>query len=145
MRAVWPMILGNGDGAARRRPHGAAAAPCGRREGGDRVLVEAAAGGVGNLLVKLTAAEGAHVIATAGGPRKLELARSLGATDLVDYRQTGPTASGTPSARSTLCWMASAESSPTRRSTSSPRVGATEHAAIEERQTVGKTLLDAGA
>jgi NADPH2:quinone reductase len=56
---------------------------------GDRVLVEAAAGGVGSLLVQLAAAAGAHVVAAAGGPRKLELARSLGATYAIDYRRHG--------------------------------------------------------
>jgi NADPH2:quinone reductase len=56
---------------------------------GDRVLVEAAAGGVGTLLVQLAATAGAHVIAAAGGRRKLELARTLGATDAVDYRRDG--------------------------------------------------------
>ncbi len=56
---------------------------------GETVLVEAAAGGVGNLLVQLSAAAGAHVVAAAGGERKLELARSLGAADAVDYSQPG--------------------------------------------------------
>jgi NADPH:quinone reductase len=53
---------------------------------GERVLVEAAAGGVGSLLVQLVAAAGAHVVAAAGGDRKLEVARSLGAAEVVDYR-----------------------------------------------------------
>ena len=47
---------------------------------GERVLVEAAAGGVGSLLVQLSAAQGAEVVAAAGGARKLELARELGRT-----------------------------------------------------------------
>ncbi|GIH73885.1 zinc-binding dehydrogenase [Planobispora longispora] len=54
---------------------------------GDRVLVEAAAGGVGTLLVQLARAAGAGVVAAAGGPRKLELARDLGADVTVDYRE----------------------------------------------------------
>ncbi|WP_119730891.1 zinc-binding dehydrogenase [Thermomonospora amylolytica] len=54
---------------------------------GDRVLVEAAAGGVGTLLVQLARAEGAHVVAAAGGPRKTALARELGADMTVDYRE----------------------------------------------------------
>jgi NADPH2:quinone reductase len=53
---------------------------------GERVLVEAAAGGVGSLLVQLARAEGAEVVAAAGGERKLELARELGARVAVDYR-----------------------------------------------------------
>jgi NADPH:quinone reductase len=54
---------------------------------GERVLVEAAAGGVGNLLVQLSSARGAEVVAAAGGERKLELARELGAHAAVDYRE----------------------------------------------------------
>ncbi|MFC3503430.1 zinc-binding dehydrogenase [Micromonospora krabiensis] len=53
---------------------------------GDRVLVEAAAGGVGSLLVQLAAAAGARVVAVAGGPRKVALLAGLGATVAVDYR-----------------------------------------------------------
>lgn len=60
-----------------------AAAP---REG-ERVLVEAAAGGVGTLLVQLARAAGAKVVAAAGGARKVELARELGADVVVDYRE----------------------------------------------------------
>lgn len=52
---------------------------------GERVLVEAAAGGVGTLLVQLAAARGARVVAAAGGERKVALARSLGADLAVDY------------------------------------------------------------
>jgi NADPH:quinone reductase len=58
----------------------------GLREG-DRVLVEAAAGGVGTLLIQLARAAGARVVAAAGGPRKLEVARELGADVLVDYEE----------------------------------------------------------
>ncbi len=54
---------------------------------GDRVLVEAAAGGVGSLLVQLARAAGARVVAAAGGAAKLELARELGAEAAVDYRE----------------------------------------------------------
>jgi NADPH2:quinone reductase len=52
---------------------------------GERVLVEAAAGGVGTQLVQLAKAAGATVVAAAGSPAKLELARSLGADELIDY------------------------------------------------------------
>jgi NADPH:quinone reductase len=52
---------------------------------GETVLVEAAAGGVGSLLVQLARNAGARVVAAAGGRRKLELARSLGAGVTVDY------------------------------------------------------------
>ncbi|WP_372663998.1 zinc-binding dehydrogenase [Amycolatopsis kentuckyensis] len=50
---------------------------------GDRVLVEAAAGGVGGLLVQLAKAAGAFVIGAAGGPAKV--ARIEGADAVVDY------------------------------------------------------------
>jgi NADPH:quinone reductase len=56
---------------------------------GERVLVEAAAGGVGTLLVQLARAAGAEVVAAAGGERKLALARELGARAAVDYREPG--------------------------------------------------------
>ncbi|GJF27333.1 NADPH:quinone reductase [Kitasatospora sp. NE20-6] len=52
---------------------------------GDRVLVEAAAGGVGSLLVQLASAAGATVVGAAGGPHKAELAAGLGAATGVDY------------------------------------------------------------
>jgi NADPH2:quinone reductase len=54
---------------------------------GDRVLVEAAAGGVGTLLVQLARSAGARVVAVAGGARKVEVARGLGAEVAVDYRR----------------------------------------------------------
>lgn len=55
----------------------------------DWVLVEAAAGGVGSVLVQLAAAAGAHVVAAARGPRKLDAARALGAAAVVDYSEHG--------------------------------------------------------
>ncbi|MFD0747511.1 zinc-binding dehydrogenase [Phytohabitans flavus] len=54
---------------------------------GERVLVEAAAGGVGSLAVQLAKAAGAQVVAAAGGERKLALAAELGADATVDYRE----------------------------------------------------------
>lgn len=54
---------------------------------GETVLVEAAAGGVGSLLVQLAVHAGAHVIALAGGQDKLAVARDLGAGTCIDYRQ----------------------------------------------------------
>ena len=56
---------------------------------GETVLVEAAAGGVGSLLVQLAKRAGARVVALAGGPRKLAAARDLGADLAVDYREPG--------------------------------------------------------
>jgi NADPH2:quinone reductase len=56
---------------------------------GEIVLVEAAAGGVGSLLVQLASAVGARVVGAAGGQHKLELARQLGASVVVDYTEPG--------------------------------------------------------
>jgi NADPH2:quinone reductase len=53
---------------------------------GDTVVIEAAAGGVGTLLVQLAHNAGARVVALAGGDRKLALAAELGADVTVDYR-----------------------------------------------------------
>jgi NADPH:quinone reductase-like Zn-dependent oxidoreductase len=52
---------------------------------GQRVLIHAAAGGVGHLAVQIAKAQGAHEIGTASGP-KLELLRELGCDEVVDYR-----------------------------------------------------------
>ncbi len=53
---------------------------------GDTVVIEAAAGGVGTLLVQLAHNAGARVVALAGGDRKMALAAELGADVTVDYR-----------------------------------------------------------
>jgi NADPH:quinone reductase len=52
---------------------------------GDSVLVHAAAGGVGQLLVQLAKARGAYVVGTASTPDKIEKARALGADHVVNY------------------------------------------------------------
>ncbi|MFE0256327.1 NADP-dependent oxidoreductase [Streptomyces sp. NPDC059010] len=52
---------------------------------GQRVLVHAAAGGVGHLAVQIAKARGAYVIATASAA-KHDLLRTLGADELIDYR-----------------------------------------------------------
>jgi len=54
---------------------------------GQRVLVHAAAGGVGHLAVQIAKARGAHVIGTASAP-KHDLLRELGADEVIDYRAT---------------------------------------------------------
>jgi NADPH:quinone reductase-like Zn-dependent oxidoreductase len=51
---------------------------------GERVLIHAAAGGVGHLAVQIAKARGAHVVATAS-PDKLDFVRSIGADEVVDY------------------------------------------------------------
>ncbi len=57
----------------------------GRVQPGETVLVHAAAGGVGALLVQMAKLAGARVIATASTEEKRELARSLGADVAIDY------------------------------------------------------------
>lgn len=54
---------------------------------GERVLVHAAAGGVGHLAVQIAKARGAHVIGTASAG-KHDLVRELGADEVIDYRET---------------------------------------------------------
>jgi NADPH2:quinone reductase len=53
---------------------------------GEWLLVHGAGGGVGLAAVQLGKALGARVIATAGTPEKLEVARQSGADVLIDYR-----------------------------------------------------------
>ncbi|MBZ9678755.1 NADP-dependent oxidoreductase [Mesorhizobium sp. ES1-1] len=53
-------------------------------EQGQRVLIHAAAGGVGHLAVQIAKARGAYVIATTS-PQKLDFVRTLGADEVIDY------------------------------------------------------------
>jgi NADPH:quinone reductase len=52
---------------------------------GQSLLVHAAAGGVGSLLVQLAKLKGAHVIGTASTTEKLEIVRGLGADAAINY------------------------------------------------------------
>jgi NADPH2:quinone reductase len=52
---------------------------------GDTVLVHAAAGGVGSVIVQVARIVGARVIATAGTDAKAELARQAGAHEVIVY------------------------------------------------------------
>ncbi|WP_448628666.1 NADPH:quinone oxidoreductase family protein [Geodermatophilus sp. URMC 64] len=52
---------------------------------GEVLLVHAGAGGVGSAAIQLGKAAGATVIATAGGERKVQVCRDLGADHAVDY------------------------------------------------------------
>ncbi|HVT50469.1 MAG TPA: quinone oxidoreductase [Dongiaceae bacterium] len=53
---------------------------------GDFVLFHAAAGGVGTIAMQWLASLGAITIGTAGSPEKCALAKSLGATHVINYR-----------------------------------------------------------
>lgn len=57
-----------------------------RVEPGQTVLIHAAAGGVGQLLVRWAAHLGATVIATVGSEAKAEIARNCGAAHVILYR-----------------------------------------------------------
>ena len=54
---------------------------------GDTVLIHAAAGGVGLLLVQMAKKLGARVIGTAGSDEKAQLARDAGADEVIIYTQ----------------------------------------------------------
>ncbi|GHF40597.1 NADP-dependent oxidoreductase [Streptomyces griseosporeus] len=54
---------------------------------GQRVLIHAAAGGVGHVAVQIAKARGAHVIGTASSGKHAFL-RSIGADETIDYRET---------------------------------------------------------
>jgi NADPH:quinone reductase len=54
---------------------------------GEHLLVHAAAGGVGLAAVQIGKALGAHVIATASGAEKLDVARRASADECIDYRE----------------------------------------------------------
>jgi NADPH:quinone reductase-like Zn-dependent oxidoreductase len=54
-------------------------------EAGQRVLIHAAAGGVGSLAVQLAKSRGAHVVGTASAGNRA-LVESLGAAEFIDYR-----------------------------------------------------------
>ncbi len=58
-----------------------------RLHSGDHVLVQAAAGGVGTLLVQLCKARGCVVYGTAGSDEKLDYLRGLGVDHPINYRR----------------------------------------------------------
>lgn len=55
----------------------------------DVVLVTAAAGGIGALLVQAAHGVGAMVVGVAGGPEKVALVREIGADHAIDYTRLG--------------------------------------------------------
>ena len=56
-------------------------------QAGEKVLIHAAAGGVGTLLVQLAKLRGAEVFAKIGDDSKAEVVRSLGADHVVNYKK----------------------------------------------------------
>jgi NADPH:quinone reductase len=59
-----------------------------RLEAGQTALVHAAAGGVGQLLVQIAKMRGARVIGTVGSEEKAQIARDLGADEVILYNET---------------------------------------------------------
>ena len=82
--AAFPVAYGTSHFALTHRGH---------LRAGETLLVLGAAGGVGLTAVEIGKAMGARIIAAAGGVEKLEVARSRGADELIDYRE--PKASAT--------------------------------------------------
>ncbi|HLY91646.1 MAG TPA: NADPH:quinone oxidoreductase family protein [Candidatus Angelobacter sp.] len=74
--AGFPVVYGTSHGAFDWRAH---------LKPGEWLLVHGAAGGVGLTAVELGRVMGAKVIACAGSPEKLEIARQYGADHLIDY------------------------------------------------------------
>lgn len=74
--AVLPIAFGTALHALRDR---------GRLQQGETLLVTGATGGTGSAAVKIGTLLGAHVIAAVGHQRKVDLARSMGADDVVVY------------------------------------------------------------
>jgi len=58
-----------------------------RLQSGQRILIHAAAGGVGSFAVQFAKWKGAHVIGTASS-RNADYVRNLGADQVIDYRST---------------------------------------------------------
>ncbi|KAH0566259.1 hypothetical protein GP486_000334 [Trichoglossum hirsutum] len=59
-----------------------------RRNGAKRVLITAASGGVGIWIVQLAKAAGVRDVVALCGTKNVEFVKSLGATEVVDYRTT---------------------------------------------------------
>jgi NADPH2:quinone reductase len=55
-------------------------------QAGQTVLVHAAAGGAGALIVQMAKMLGARVFGTAGSPEKLDIARAAGCDEVINYR-----------------------------------------------------------
>lgn len=59
----------------------------GKLQPGQTVLVHAGAGGVGHVAIQLAKIKGARVITTVSSDEKAEFVRSLGADEVINYRQ----------------------------------------------------------
>ena len=88
LAVVMPASLGFAEGASLGIPAITAhrAVTLGGSIAGQTVLVAGGAGAVGYYATQLAKAKGARVIATAGNPKTIELARGAGADHVIDYR-----------------------------------------------------------
>jgi len=68
---------------------------CAELQAGQRVLVVGGSGGVGTLAIQIAKNLGAHVTAVAS-TKNLELCRTLGADEVIDYTQSNPLETDTP-------------------------------------------------
>jgi NADPH:quinone reductase-like Zn-dependent oxidoreductase len=66
---------------------------CGRIKSGQKILINGASGGVGSFAVQIAKALGAEVTAV-GNTNKMEMLRSIGADQIIDYTQTDITKNG---------------------------------------------------
>jgi NADPH:quinone reductase-like Zn-dependent oxidoreductase len=66
---------------------------CGQLQAGQRVLINGASSGVGSFAVQIAKAFGAQVTAVCH-PNKMQMLRSIGADQVLDYQQTDVTQSG---------------------------------------------------
>lgn len=78
LATVWSSLVGVG-------PH-----PTGNLRRGETLLVLGGSGGVGTIAVQVGAVLGARVIATVGGPAKIEPVTELGAEVVLDHRARAP-------------------------------------------------------
>nr|CAF05649.1 TubD protein [Archangium disciforme] len=86
-----PASLGLAEGAAQMVPFATAyfaLHTVGRLRRGERILIHAAAGGLGLAAVQLASRTGAEILATAGSEQKREYLRSLGIAHVLDSRST---------------------------------------------------------
>lgn len=100
----------------------------GQLQAGETLLVHAGAGGVGSAAIQLGKAAGARVIATAGGPEKVQTCEQLGA-DLASYHAEdfAPVVNNVTEGRGVTSSTAAAGASPSRvgsSSSASPADGA---------------------